>query len=301
MLLIGTTFSHRFAEYLSLDSLQSLHTIIALKFDIIRLCCYWDEIQKDSKTFDFSAIRQLLDICEKNNQKVILTVGMKAPRHPEFYIPTYLQSKNPRSILPECLLFIKKTIEELNKYTCIQYWQIENEPLDEVWHLKQRIQIEDLTQEINLVRKLDSKRKIIITFWGNSNDVEKTIQSTISLTDIVGIDIYYRQFLRQFLSIGQYCGPSLSDNSFKNLCELSSKPIWITELQAEPWESGLTAYKQDKTKSMSPEILKDNFLKAKSLNPKAILFWGSEYCLWRKKCGDDRYLKTIADILQNKN
>ena len=297
-MIIGTTYSHRFAQFLQLDPIQSLHAIIALKFDIIRLACYWDEIQKDSKTYDFSTIKQLLDICEKNNQKVILTVGMKAPRYPEFYIPSFLQSNNPQKVLPECLLFIEKTIRELDGYSCIHYWQVENEPLDEVWPLKQCIEIDDLKKEIDLVRILDSKRKIIVNFWGNSNNVEETIKLTVSLTDIVGLDIYYRQFLRKIIGRAQYCGPSLSDNSFKNLCELSSKPIWITELQAEPWESGPIAYKQDKTKSMSPEILKNNFLKAKALNPKAILFWGSEYWLWRKQKGDVSYLKTVSDILR---
>ncbi len=292
MLLLGTTFSHRFAEYLSLDSTQSLHEIIALKFNIIRLCCYWDEIQRDSSTYDFSKIKQLLDICNTNKQNVILTVGMKAPRWPEYHTPVCFTN----SASKEVLTFIKKTVEELTKYECVKYWQVENEPLEPIWPNKRCIEYEDLIEEVSLIRKLDPSRKIIINVWGNSFSLSKRMKQAAAIADIVGLDLYYQMHIKRIFGIDFYKGPWLSENSLKNLIATSSKPIWITELQAEPWERGIETYKSDKTKSMNPDILKNNFEKAKSLNPEAILFWGAEYWLWRKKHGDDRYIEKIRSL-----
>jgi hypothetical protein len=297
MISLGTTFSHRFAEYLSLDSTQSLHTIIALKFDIIRLCCYWDEIQKDSKTYDFTKIKHLLDICEIQNQNVILTLGMKAPRSPEFYIPAWTHSKDPKIVLPDTLRFIEETISQLQKYSCIKYWQVENEPIDPVWPSKQFISFDDLRQEVSLVRKLDKSRKIIINLWGNGDSVQKNIKQIEDITDVIGIDLYYKQYIQNPLNADIYTGPKLSHNSLKKLISSAKKPVWITELQAEPWEKSNDNYKSENPKSISPELLEKNFSNAKSLNPEAVLFWGSEYWLWRKKHGDKRYFNLIKDLI----
>jgi hypothetical protein len=128
-MLLGTTFSHRFARSLRLDPLKALEEIIALKMDILRLCCYWDEIEPTKDAFNFSQIQLLLDICEKNNQQVLLTVGMKAPRWPEFYIPAWA-GKSPAEAGNHVLSYIEKVISTCKTYSCITYWQVENEPLD---------------------------------------------------------------------------------------------------------------------------------------------------------------------------
>src|SRR3990167_1148280 len=108
---IGTTYSHKFAKYLQLDHQKSFNDIIALNFNIIRLCCYWDEIQPTKTSYDFSSIQWMLDVCEKHNQNVVLTIGMKAPRYPEFYIPSWVGSKNPDDASAHVMIFIEKTIQ----------------------------------------------------------------------------------------------------------------------------------------------------------------------------------------------
>lgn len=298
---IGTTFSHTFAKYLKLDPVQSVKDLISQKFDIIRLCCYWNEIQPEKNTYDFSAITQLLDICEKNNQDVILTVGMKAPRWPEFFIPKWIQSDDPQTAFPFVLKFIEETIQKLKDYSCIKYWQVENEPLDPAWPTDRTMLLPDVKKEIDLIKSIDDSRKLLVSMWGSSDLLLKTFAEIKDTSDIIGIDIYYKMHHKKFAGIDFYFKNRVSSENLKKMINNSSIPVWITELQAEPWESGMTAYKQEKTKSMSPAILIENFRKAKALNPAAILLWGSEYWLWRKLRGDDSYWKAVTNILQNKN
>lgn len=286
-MLLGTTYSHRFAKFLQLDPIKSFHGIMALNFDIIRLCCYWDEIQNGKNSFDYTAIKQLLDICEKHHQQVVMTIGMKAPRYPEFYIPKIAD--------PDVLTFVERTVQALKHYSCIKYWQVENEPLDPSGPDGKTIPIDTLTQEISLVKNLDS-RPIVLTLWGNELTKRGYLPSVTGLADIVGIDLYYKQYVASVFGKNMYKGPSDSDSKLRKIIASSSKPIWITELQAEPWEKNMEAYKSDVTTSMSAEILINNFKKTKELNLDAILFWGSEYWIWKKKIGDDSYWEVIKGI-----
>lgn len=299
-MLLGTTYSHRFAKSLHLDPIKSFNEIIALHFDVIRLGCYWDEIQTSQNSYTYSSIRGLLDICEKNNQKVVMTLGMKAPRWPEFYIPSCLKTNSPKEASSHVLNYLEKTVKELKNYSCIQYWQVENEPLNPVWPDQRCIRFDDLQQEVSLIRRLDSKRKIIINLWGNETSLTKTFAQAEKIADIVGLDIYYKQHVRHIFGLDLYNSPKLSDTSIKKLITDSPKPVWITELQAEPWEKHTEAYQADITKSMSPALFEDNFKKAVALNPEAILFWGSEYWLWKKAKGDTRYIDVAKTLLRKK-
>lgn len=280
-----------------MDVISSLEKIIDLDFDIIRLGLYWDEIEQEKGVFDFNEIETILEICQKNNQKVILSMGAKAPRWPEFYIPKYLpQNLENKETQKNLFVFIKKAISQLKKYKIIEYWQVENEPLDEVGDDKLTIPLKFLEEEIELVKKLDN-RKIIINLWGNDLSSRNFLPKIEPLTDIIGLDIYYKQFVSHRAGFNFYRGPNDSDKKLNKIITESKKPIWITELQAEPWEKDEKNYKSTNPKSMSVKKMKEFYERACKLSVGGVLFWGCEYWLWKEKFGDERYVETIKKII----
>lgn len=293
---LGTTFSHRHAAWLGLSPIKALEEVINLNFDLIRLCCYWNEIEKQPGDYDFSTIIHLLNHCEEKKQPVIVTIGMKSPRWPEFYIPTWLSfHPYPPNIPSSLFTFLTQTLKELTSYSCITHWQVENEPLDPSGPKNQTVPLDILEQEVALI-KLNDSRPIVITLWGNELKKRNLLLHVTNLADIIGIDLYYKQFITKKFGFSFYSSPSPFMGEGWGEGE-----VWITELQAEPWEADEAGYKSENPKSMSPELLLRNFERAKQLNPKAILFWGSEYWLWKKTQGDTRIIETVQSIIKLNN
>lgn len=285
--LLGTTYSHREISYLELDHKESFKKLLDCRFDIIRLCVYWNEVQSGRNTFDLSLIKQELDACEGAGQEVVVAIGMKAPRWPEYYIPDWA-GKTPADAEKFVLPFVERSIKELQEYQCIRCWQIENEPLDPSGPQDFVISKEVLAAEVETVKNLDS-RPIVLTVWGNELANRGLLTVVESRGDIVGLDLYFK-----YPTPHGYTAPQDVSLHLKHL----QKPLWITELQAEPWENDEAVKMSLTTPTISAEVLNENYEKALALQPEAILFWGFEYWLWRVKMGDDSLWKSAAELLQ---
>ena len=282
-MIIGATYSHIQTGYLGLDHKEIFPHLLDFGFDIIRIAAYWNEIEKSKGDFNYSMIKSMLMEFEKQNQNIVVTVGIKAPRWPEFYIPGWLENKTLEEIEPYVLMFIEKTVNELRDFRCIKYWQIENEPFDPSGPKNMTIPLGLLEKEVKLVHKLDNTRPNIITLWANELTKRNLLPLASPLSEVIGFDLYYKVPVNRFF----YHGPKDSNNTLKNIISGSLKPVWITELQAEPWEKDKIIATDMHPKSISPQLLKRNFETALSLNPKAVFFWGFEYWYWKKKNGDD--------------
>ena len=78
--------------------------------------------------------------------------------------------------------------------------------------------------------------------------------------------------------------------------ELGGVPqAWITEAQAEPWESAPNRYADPK--STSPQAIRSLFANLKEAGFSTVLFWGAEYWVLRERSGDPSYLQAFARIL----
>ena len=83
----------------------------------------------------------------------------------------------------------------------------------------------------------------------------------------------------------------------RELALLQGKQAWITEAQAEPWESG--ANSDVNPKSTSPQAIRSLFANLKDAGFSTVLFWGAEYWLWQADRGDTRWIDTIKAILRD--
>ena len=80
---------------------------------------------------------------------------------------------------------LEKTVNHFKDRSEIIYWQVENEPLLDIFGICPKSDIEFLQKEVDLVRSLDD-RKIIITASGEASFWER--ESKIS--DIFGTTLY---------------------------------------------------------------------------------------------------------------
>lgn len=296
-LMFGITFSHSHLEFLGLDVFTSLDTAFTFGFSHIRLGAYWNWIERREGKYEFAQLHKLLNACELQAQPVVMTVGMKAPRWPEFYFPGFVQpDPGNRKTQEKALKFIGKTLEETKKYSCITHWQAENEPLDPSGPQNLALSPAFLKEEIELIRRLDS-RPVIVNLWGNDLVPRGLLPAALDLADVIGVDIYYRQYVRQVFGRNMYVPPK-QEREFAQLIDRSKKPVWITELQAEPWEKDNEGYLGENPGSISPDKLKGNLEKASRLRVKEILLWGFEYWLLRASRGDNRYLDTVRSFMK---
>lgn len=293
---IGITLSSPHLRSLGIAPSIALETAFGYHFSHIRLGAYWNEIERARDTYDFEEFNTILTKCETAKQDVIVTVGVKAPRWPEYYFPAHLKVKNPydSGTQSEILQFIKRTIDELKRYSCITHWQIENEPLDPSGPMDMTIPEVFLEKEIRTIKDADT-RPIIVTLWGNDLQKRKLLPVVDSLGDIIGIDLYYRQYQGERFGRSVYRGPDHSDAWLSRLIASTKKPVWITELQAEPWEKDNETYLAEFPKSMSTHILDEHIKRASTLPVKEILLWGFEYWVYRAKKGDKSFLDLIKD------
>jgi hypothetical protein len=304
---IGTTFSQVQCEYLGLDWRQAYKEVIDMGFDIIRLGAYWGRIQKKENEFDFSELDWQIKKAAQAKTPVLLTVGMKAPRWPEFFIPNWLKSKinlrsgsaasNNQLIQENVIVFIGKVIKRYQDRDIIIAWQVENEPLsrsgpDDLWIAK-----DFLIKEINLVKDLDSrKRPVVVNAMTYPNKFlrflteviynQDPVFQTIDVADIPALNIYsaigHKFFDREICFFTEPQERVYYLQQFVSYADNQGKPLWVTELQAEPWEPGeLVHTGKEQALTCSPQDLITSFKELRSLDVDAIFLWGVEYWLYR--------------------
>jgi hypothetical protein len=306
---LGASFSHRHLSFLRINPSKALKAYKSLELKWIRLGCYWDEIEENENNFSFEKLDPLIDYCNKNKIKVLLTVGMKAPRHPEYYFPDWVDSKanfkklskiktNNKKLLESTLNYIEAAIKHYKNNFDVNVWQVENEPLDPSGPNWLRIDYDFLKKEAELVRSLTPEKKVLINIWGNELGKRKLYKKAIRLADIIGLDIYLKHAFSLKGKFIKYIGPIDSKRNIKKIVEeikKAGKSVWLTELQAEPWEQGEIVTSKIDPPSFPPEQFEKNLEYAGELDPKVTLLWGFEFWYMRKLKGDPRYWNAAKD------
>lgn len=329
---VGISFSPRRAAYLGLDYRQAFTRLEAMHFRVIRLSAYWDEV--DASGYD--ELDWLMKEAARNHQPVVLTVGMKGLGWPEFYIPDSVSpaaglssgqdvATDP-SIREAALAFVEQTVLRYRDNAALIAWQVENEPFNRAGPDRLWIDANFLRDEVASVRGLDGHhRPMIINAFSHFNLVfdqaserqgfdirqwlgfdadsaERDGLSVLKRGDILGEDVYTAigfQFLGQnHMSHADGDWPDRLAH-VRDLARQQGKQAWITEAQAEPWEADPTTYTNPR--STSPEAIRNIFANLKDAGYSTVLFWGSEYWLWRADHGDARWVDSIKGILRQES
>jgi hypothetical protein len=329
---VGISFSPQRAAYLGLDYRVAFKRLEAMHFRLIRLSTYWDQVDREG----YDQLDWLMSEARKSHQPVALTVGMKALGWPEFFIPASAapvgglhqgQDVATDSAFREAALsFVVATVDRYRDNPVLIAWQVENEPFNRAGPQRLWIDAEFLRDEIASVRALDGHhRPVIVNAFSHFNLVfdqasarqgfdfrqwlgfdadsaERDGLSVLGRGDVLGLDVYTAigyQFLgSDHLSHADGDWPDRLAR-VRDLAHKQGKLAWITEAQAEPWESSDLNYANPK--STSPSAIRGIFANLKDAGFTTVLFWGSEYWLWRADQGDTRWVDTIKGILRDES
>ncbi len=305
---IGTTFSAKQCTYLRVNPKKTFDEILKTKFDLIRLSAYWDEIEPEEDVCDFHSLDWQIARAKAKQIPIVLTIGMKAPRWPEYFIPPWalkhLRLRKGADVARHAYLrertlrFIDTVMRHYQHEEAIRYWQVENEPLDRTgpgfWWIGPAF----LKDEVRLVRALDPiHRPIIITTVTYPNRLLRwfmylfmrhdTVDEALNLCDILGVNVYPVVGHRWFLKKSYYwTTPEERKEYLTSILKRpkrGTKPVWVTELQAEPWEPDQLVYTgQEPPPTGDPAIAARSIEELRALGINTVLLWGVEYWQFRK-------------------
>lgn len=300
----GITFSNKYAEEIGLDWKDTYISIMDdLGIDNLRLVAYWDDIESTRDQYDFTDIKWQLAEAEKRNIPVILTLGKKVPRYPECFPPDWWRDIEDEEIRnSELLEYIEIAVKELQGYTNIEKWQVENEPFFPFGHCPHEIKYNMVKREVEVVRKLDG-RPIIIQDSGEGG----YWYPTFALGDYLAISMYRKIWYDFWGALGGnfiYFQYPLAHWTYKIKADIAQVPyqrIVVTELQGEPWgpriNTELTQEEKDKTMSREDFIATISY--AQHAGFKDIYIWGAEWWLWEKDVNDNPFFWDTIKALVN--
>jgi hypothetical protein len=324
---LGTTFSQYQCSYFGFDFKSAYEEVLKLEFDLIRLCAYWNEIEANEGKFNFTNLDWLINETKQYpHTKIVLAVGIKTPRWPEFHFPDWVKSnytvewqeQNARASQKEvqelALKFIKAVINRYKDNPQIEYFQIENEPLNLIEGISGGYLDEGyVNQAINLAKKLkDNHQKILssctVFAWPpHRNDDIEVADKLAQISDAIGVNVYNSIGAKE----GHYISPTpLFWRKLKKMCKVftdKGRDAWITESQAEPWEErdwtdGKPVHtNQIEYPSASPEKAIKLASKLTELGFETILLWGCEYWYWHKKEGREEWWKKINEYIDSES
>ena len=296
---LGVTFSKRYAEDIGLDWQEAyLAMFDDLKVKKVRIPVYWDLVEKEEGSYDFSEIDWQLEEAGKRGGEIILVVGQKVPRWPECFVPEW--TKNDDVKRKERLVkFVQVVVSRYENYPVVRYWQVENEPFLK-FGICPTLDKNLLDNEIAAVKSLDSTRKIIVT---DSGELSVWVRAA-KRADIFGTTMY-RTIWKEGIGYFDYpVGPRFFQFKYwLNKIVVNQENAIVIELQAEPWIAGWTTSGalSEQFKSMNPEKLKDNVSYARKVGFPEIYLWGVEWWYWLKVKQDHPELWETAKILFQEN
>lgn len=290
----GVSFSIKQCRNFKIDPGTTLKWLIKdVGFRRFRLMSYWNEHEKQPAKYDFSELDKQFKLIEKAGGVITLCLGARQPRWPENHWPEWAwqDSKDRRSYA--LLSYIETVIERYKDSPALISYQLENEALLKDFGRNAEVDRQRLRQEYKLVKLLDPSKPLIMTTstsWG--------IPLRRPIPDIVGFSFYKTLFNK-----GKYRNSNFypwTHRLRKTLIKgLYGKPVFIHELQCEPWGPTaiwkMTTSEQDK--SMSQAHIQENIRLAKAINAYPIDLWGGEWWYWRARHGDSSIYQAVAAAL----
>jgi hypothetical protein len=281
----GTTFSTKELLRRGLDWREAFDNLLDLGMNAVRIGAYWSDLEPEHGVFDFAELDELLTKCEANSLQVVVTLGMKGPRWPEFHIPQWAQVESDaeditadKELCDQCLDYVEAVVRHIQGFKCIIAFQIENEPLDKAGEKRQIVGIDFVSQEASLVRRIDSGlRPIVITAWCWSFKHDSDVKDALRYCNILGLDVYSR--VRGDDKTGEQRAGTLPKH-YKALANGKGREAWITEAQAEPWNP--SSFDREDLTGLLGKLEKSEF--------DTVFLWGFEKWLDNKLNKDDHEL-----------
>lgn len=280
-----------------MDPVLAFEQLTSDGFRPIRLSAYWDSDPIDN----YQTLDRLVAAAERLGTSIVITVGMKGMRWPEFYIPATIERGQLATSVVD---FVSTTVARYQHSRAVEAWQVENEPRNRSGPKFRLVPSELLPREMKAVAQVDSRPQIVNCFlhftWLSDlvsrpwpwNDVVEHLLELLSADQVLGFDIHP--------FIGRRLGPIRWLSSARNTwprelracadrARSRGRRVWITESQAEPWGPG----------SLDPTRMQLIFEGVCEAEPEVVLLWGAEFWLKRQSEGDPRWLEAAISLVKS--
>lgn len=277
---LGVTFSSKYVQSLGEDPAEAFRAIVEdLGVEDIRLPVYWSDVETTQGVYDFSALDSLMAFAESRDVHVTLVVGMKVPRWPECFIPTFYD-RDSDAFDGAVLRYVQATVSHARQYSALTRWQVENEPLFPYGDCPAP-SLDRLNKEIALVRMLD-KRPVLMTVSGE----QEPWLDLAGTADTIGISLY-RFAYNDVIGAVPFPYSPFYYRMHAFITRFFTGDVIISELQMEPW---FTGNPQDPASVDIPFTVADftsHLTFAKQTGIHEALLWGAEWWYYQHLHGDD--------------
>jgi Cellulase (glycosyl hydrolase family 5) len=310
----GATFIRMNAEHLKLDWKKAYKAVIQdLGIHHVRLPVYWDQIEPEPGVFDWDSLDWQMQAAEQADAKILLAIGHRVPRYPECYAPAWTAHLDDAAFKDALFQMLKSTVRHFKDNPALEAWQVENEPhanvMGKTWGVNCRQILSYWSEEIKFVRAVDQNRHPIVATYTDTPWVVGQQRPTLKApTDIIGITMFEKVFFKSPIFNGyvepyKQLGPiSPISLTYQNmLAQRQGKPLWVVELQAEPWgpNGPYDNSESEAYKTMNPELLRTIWQRATSAGISRIYFWGVEWWMAEKARGNSAMWETGKSLIQN--
>ncbi|HET7738937.1 MAG TPA: beta-galactosidase [Tepidiformaceae bacterium] len=299
------------------ETLGRLHD--ELGFEYARISVEWAEVEPIEGQFDFRALDAMLAEAERRGFSVLLTVGMKAQRHPEYYLPGWLLARvdlpahavvSDDPIVREAALRMARALlEHTAASPAIDAWGAENEPYvpskrANRWVLEQAY-IKDL---VALIRTLDPGGRPVVINQGQHfvfDRFEKRWRQAIEDADVLAVSLYpFRNF--EVLGIPMVVpivelGPFAPNYAYQaREARAAGDEYWITEMQAEPWtdHDARLLSPENPSANLDAARFRKNIEYARRTGASRVYLWGAEWWLMQaERYGDPTWLALAREAI----
>jgi len=291
---LGVSFSCRQVRYLGGDCAAAYTALLDdLGVKHVRLSLYWSDVETVPGTYDFSEADALIQCASVRGADVLLTIGIKAQRFPEVYLPGWLLERDRPAegtvldslpgVHDATLRYIEAAVEHFRGEPAVVAWQVENEPFiknfDKIggWTVSPAM----TAAEVAVVRRSDSANRPVVVTHSSWTIYDQAWKQALRLGDVVGQNVFTKKaWIRDWWYFFPYrMGPFVPDLPAQaRAAGRSHKQLWITELQAEPEERrSLPAVQPSETGSFSARRLQENVLLARRSRAERVYLWGAEW------------------------
>ena len=322
----GINFSCNHAEYLLLEDpalgpagyvsddrpgraewcAQTLGTLLqGLGAKHVRLSVEWSQVEPSEGEYDFRLIDALLAEIERSGARAFVSVGAKAQRHPEFFLPDWATAgmsfeedavidRDP-VLRQRALAMVAAVVTHLSASPTIEAWSADNEPYipsgrAHGWRLSR----EFVQRERATILANDPARRPVSINQAQHFVTDRRWHDALDDSDALGASFYPfrnyeilgRNYVIPIAEIG-FLAPNYAYQA--RSAHAQGKPFWLTELQAEPWvDEDLRLISPEHP---SPNLTPEKFRKAveygRRMGADRVYLWGSEWWLYEKEHFND--------------
>ena len=231
----GMSFNTPYARELGLEWNEVYDAILdELGVRHLRLAAHWPMVEPMPNIYNFEELDYQIERAEEVGAEVVFAVGRRLPRWPECHTPDWARELDITQRNTAQLRYMEAVVNRYKDSPAITTWQVENEPFLAVFAFDHcgELDIDFLDREIDLVRRLDLTRPILVTDSGNLG----TWHGAYTRGDMFGTSVYVHFWNPELGQFRTWLPPwfyRVKDNLMGVL--FGDKETVLIELSAEPW------------------------------------------------------------------